>query len=199
MKIYGLIAAGFIGLMMSGTASAVPCSDLESGIFKDAAHTDPAYDQCVDAPEGNANDQGAGGIVASGFNGFTDWVELAELFDSDSDGAMTMGTFTVDSSWYDYEDVIIVLKNGPTCPDGTRWSAYYLEDGLSGTLNWVYGSGGTGNPSEPNCADPELKELSHSYVYGRGESTQVPEPATVALLGIGLLAVGATRRRRRSV
>ena len=44
---------------------------------------------------------------------------------------------------------------------------------------------------------PQQGAISHVTIYG-GSSTSVPEPATLSLVGLGLLAVGAARRRTRA-
>lgn len=44
---------------------------------------------------------------------------------------------------------------------------------------------------------PDKGAISHISIWGRSTPTRVPEPSTMALLGLGLLAIGFTQRRRR--
>jgi PEP-CTERM motif len=76
-----------------------------------------------------------------------------------------------------YEDIVIVLKDG----GNTKWFAYHLVDGNS-SGEWRYPVG--------------TNFLSHLSVYGREGNPSVPEPATMLLLGSGLLGLAVFGRRK---
>jgi hypothetical protein len=63
----------------------------------------------------------------------------------------------------------------------------YQLNSLVSSGNWqfvnVFGQGGG---------------LSHIQLYGTPSGGTVPEPSTLALLGIGMLAAGVARRRKAS-
>jgi hypothetical protein len=50
----------------------------------------------------------------------------------------------------------------------------------------------------PNNPSGGPAGLSHMSFYNSGDDYQVPEPGTLALLGLGLLGIGAARRRKAS-
>ena len=88
-------------------------------------------------------------------------------------------------------DMVVTLKGG----GGTNWVAY-LFNAVDFPVNPASGTGtflikipvGIGNPSE----------LSGLSLFMR-DSVSVPEPSTLALLGLGMLALGMVRRRKLNV
>jgi hypothetical protein len=98
---------------------------------------------------------------------------------ADGTGEPTSGDWFLDPEvWNLYDRLVIVLKAGP------GFSGFELEsDDLTGTWNLLEAA------------------LSHASLYGVRADTPpppngVPEPGTLALLGLGLAGMGALRRRR---
>lgn len=90
------------------------------------------------------------------------------------------GSFNIAASVYAaYTDIVIAFKSGEGQfnPD---WAAFLLEDDTTSGTWSITGS----------------QELSHATLYGK-RRTDVPEPAALSLVAIGLLAAAAARRRRQ--
>lgn len=83
----------------------------------------------------------------------------------------------------DNDDAMIVLKGG------NGFNAFLYE--MFGTEiengTWTMYAG----------ANRELKDISHISLYLRGDGRDIPLPATIGLLGIGLIGLGAGLARRR--
>lgn len=90
------------------------------------------------------------------------------------------GSFNIAASVYaTYTDIVIAFKSGQGQYD-PDWAAFLLVDNTTSGTWSITGS----------------QALSHATLYGK-RRTDVPEPAALSLVAIGLLAAAAARRRRQ--
>jgi hypothetical protein len=144
---------------------------------------DPVYvSSCLEAGYGNgdAGNIGQGGGNDPFINAHPEWTNIgAGVFTQTG----ASGTFSLDPTLWDSNDSLAIGFKFGTGNEPDEWFVYLLQSGVSSGL-WdfvnVFGKGGG---------------LSHIVIYG-GEGTTVPEPATLLLLGAGLLSLGFARRKQ---
>ncbi len=171
-------------LAMSAPAAAAPvyCAAV-SATRNYTGVDDSQVSACLGAGVGNIGQGGGNDPWLAANAGWTNVSAGAGLAFGQTNGT---GTWSFDSSmWDSYANLAIGFKFGTgNRPD--EWFVYSLQD-LVSSGNWqFFNMGGRGGG------------LSHLVLYANGERT-VPEPGTLALLGLGLAGMGfATRRRRKA-
>lgn len=193
-------AVSLVALLAVAPANAVPCGAYSSvgGVKTGSTDLGATAATCRNGGIGDANDSLAdlnGGTYFSSSN----WALLTRSEDNKTGDAAfwtfssstkpngtISGTFSLKSGlWNLYSKLVVVLKDGgSTTNRDIKWSAYLLPANVYGSYSWSYDN---------------QKQLSHATLYGVvGGRTSVSEPATLALLSLGLAAAGVALRRQRA-
>lgn len=215
----GLLAAGSFYAPEAEAGVVEPC-DLSGGgtsSFSMTTDVTPTADGCIGPEAGNNGAESLNDITAFTFN---DWDHSAKqnsddggfVFSTEFDDGFSLtitatqpnnatGTWSVDGGAIGDMDFVLLFKTGnidlpDDCKDGNDtsgcefigpgWVAYLMDgtasSGSYDLTSWVL----DGNT-----------KLSHVSLYTRGGGGDVPEPAALGILGLGLVGLGIARRRRQ--
>lgn len=133
---------------------------------------------------GNINSVLGGSWTSGGTLSESNGSNLLFTVTSSNWGTDLTGTWEIAPSfWSTYGDAWISLHVGEGEGSPDQWMFHVTQGATSGSFAYERYSGGGGG-------------LSNLFLWGGGTPTQVPEPATLGLLGLGLAGVGFARRRK---
>jgi hypothetical protein len=142
---------------------------------------------CLDSGIGNIGNGPNDAFVAGAGAGY---MEIADTSDNSNFGFTVNpdGSWSVNASiWDSYSTVAIGFKFG-TGNTADEWFVYSLMANATSGMFTFFDVVAPGN-------DTGSERFSHGVLYGMGDDNDVPEPGTLALLGLGLLGLGISRRR----
>ena len=183
-KLKGLAATLLVGVMLTATASAAPVL-CETVTNNHMSIGDTIVSACLDAGVGNLTGNPGNDLFINGVG--TGYESIGEGLWSQSSQSDTLaeGTFTFnDALWDIYSDIAVGFKFG-TGNNPDEWFVYSLQSLLeSGVYEWDFIK-----------AFKQGGGLSHVRFYGISDDRQVPEPGTLALLGLALVVASCLRRQ----
>lgn len=181
------------GLLLSGGAlgAPIPCSDDPTLNYMEIDDSQAAA--CLDSGVGNLTGNASNDLFLTGVGSDYELVEKSDEGPNpynltyDTDGSI-YGSWSFDSDFWDsYSDAAIGFKFGTgNTPD--EWFVFSLQ-ALVSSGEWAFFFG--------SLNDETGGGLSHMNLYGK-EGVTVPEPGTIALLGLGLVGLGLARRKSKA-
>lgn len=181
------LAVGMLALSQVASADLIVC-----GSGQRMAELDSA-EQCE---TGSGNPNGNGSTINAHYGG--DWTNVGSEtasgnFGSWFDVTLTSGSWgggdasggwTISSDfWATYDDAVISMHVGNGGGEPDHWAWLITDGDTSGSWAYDFQSGGGGG-------------LSNLHLWGRGEGASVPEPAPIALMGLGLIGLVLSRKKQ---
>jgi hypothetical protein len=187
VKLLGSLVAG---LVFSTTAHSAMISCNTDTTINYMQMDDSQASGCLASGVGNINGNPNNSPFISGVG--SDY-ELASKSDEPNSNSYNVsyssanGTWSFDSDFWDsYSDGALGFKFG-TGNTADEWFVFSLES-LVNSGDWAFFSG--------SSYEKETKGgLSHVNLYGKAGTVTVPEPGTLALLGLGLCGLVASRKK----
>ena len=190
LKLLGLLGA----LAFSGTAAAGTL-DIQPS---DCAAADADYVLGTTCWTTDVNSQPTSSSLST-LTGIPE-ADLDELYKAEVGGSDDPNyDTTFANTALDPQDAKIVWKGPGTADCATETCILVVKDGKQSPAVYVFDITGWNGTDTINLTGfwPNQGAISNVSIWGGGGSTTVPEPGTLALLGLGLFGMGVMRRRRQ--
>jgi PEP-CTERM motif len=142
-------------------------------------------------PADNSNVATIANINTAGFFGFSDWMSNGQ---TQINSNQSSGTWSISNVDFASSDYIIVFKDGAN----TNLTAFlFNEDYASGKWSTPFTDPPFNLPGKSTSHDVSHYTIAKRAAGTPPPPTDVPEPASLAIFGVGLLGLGYAARRRK--